>query len=283
MTTALVFPGQGAHRAGMASAFAGHPAASTFDEVGRIVGMPELAALADDREACRSTVVAQPAVFAAGIAAWRALGEPQPVAVAGHSLGECTAAVVAGVVSLTDGARLVGERGHAFADACRRRPGAMAAVLGLDLAEATAAIDGIADVRIANDNAPGQVVLAGPPRAVATAVEACRDAGGRVRMLDVEGAFHTPAMASAVVRVATMLRRLTLHDARVPVVAGATGEPALSADLVARNLVDGVLAPVRWRQVQHTLVALGATEVVECGPGDVLRGLARRTIPEVAA
>ena len=281
MSVAVVFPGQGSHHDGMAAAFAGQPAHATFAEVGRAAGLPDLATLADDAGACRSTAIAQPAVFAASIAAWRALGEPEAVAFAGHSLGEWAAAVAAGSLSLPDAAALVAERGRAFADACAATPGTMAAVLALDPDAVRAIIAGWPDVVVANDNAPGQVVIAGPPADVDAAAAACREHRGRVRLLDVEGAFHTSAMAPAMPRVAKLLGEVTVADPSAPLVSGATAAPARSGAEVVAGLRDGILAPVRWREVQLQLAALGATSIVECGPGDVLRGLARRTIPEV--
>ncbi len=267
----------------MASSWRSHRAYGTFAEVGRICGLFDLARLADDPSACAATAVAQPAVFAAGVATWRALGDVgvEPVAVAGHSLGEVTAAVASGCLSLHDGAILVAERGRAFAAARVRNPGTMAAVLGLERAAVEKAIADVADVTVANDNAPGQLVIAGPPPRVDDASEACRAAGARVKMLDVEGAFHTAAMAPAIVRVATTLRRLDLADPKVQLVRGATADVATTAAEVTRGIVDGVLAPVRWREVQRRLVELGADVVIEAGSG-VLRGLARRTVPETA-
>lgn len=283
MTVAIVFPGQGAHREGMASSWRNHRAYGTFAEVGRVCGLFDLARLADDPSACAATAVAQPAVYAASLATWRALSDVgvEPIAVAGHSLGEVTAAVAAGCLSVRDGAVLVSERGRAFAAACRRNPGTMAAVLGLERAAVEEVIADVEDVTVANDNAPGQLVIAGPPERVHDASEACRAAGARVRMLDVEGAFHTAAMAPAIVRVAATLRRLDLADPKVQLVRGATADVATTAADVMRGIVDGVLAPVRWRDVQRRLVELGADVVIEAGSG-VLRGLARRTIPETA-
>lgn len=283
MTVGVVFPGQGAHRPGMASAWAGHPASEVFAQVGQVIGLPDLAGLADDPAACGATAVGQPAVYAAGLAAWQALVAEGVEAhvVAGHSLGEITAAVASGVLSVEDGARLVGERARAFADACARTPGTMTAVLGMDRTAVEEQIGGVDGVRIANDNAPGQVVLSGPPAQVDEAAAACREQGGRVRPLDVEGAFHTPAMRPAMDRVRNCLKGLAVSDPRVPLVSGATATPARSAAAVQQGLVEGILAPVRWRAVQQQLVSSGAQAVVEAGPGGVLRGLARRTIPDV--
>lgn len=284
MTIAIVFAGQGAHRDGMASAWRNHRSYATFAEVGRLCGLPDLARLADDSNACAATAVAQPAVFAAGIATWRALIDlgVEPAAVAGHSLGEITAAVAAGSLSIRDGAVLVAERGRTFAAACTRNPGTMTAVLGLERPAVEEALSSVEGATVANDNAPGQVVIAGPHEAVAVAAAACRVAGGRVRALDVEGAFHTSAMAPAIVRVAATLRHLDVADAKVRLVQGATADVASNAAEVRRGIVDGILAPVRWREVQTRLVELGTDVVVEAGPG-VLRGLARRTLPGVTA
>lgn len=281
MSVGFVFPGQGSHRAGMASAWEGHPAHTTFAEVGAAAGIPGLPHLADDPSACAMTAVGQPAMYAAGIAAWRALSDAgvRPHAVAGHSLGEVTAAVAAGSLSVGDGVRLVAERGRVFAAACARNPGGMAAVLGLG-DEIQAVLADHPDVRLANDNGPAQKVLAGPPEALAEALVSAKELGGRVRQLDVEGAFHTAHMASAVVPVDAFLRRITMRDPDVPLVPGDWVTVSTTAGEVRRGLVDGILGRVRWREVQERLIALGVRTLVEVGPGGVLGGLARRTVPE---
>lgn len=281
MSVAFVFPGQGSHRSGMASAWEGHPVFSTFAEVGAAAGIPDLPRLADDPEACAATVVGQPAMYAAGIASWRALADAgiEPHAVAGHSLGEITAAAAAGALSVDAGARLVAERGRAFAAACDRNPGGMAAVLGLG-DEIQAVLTDHPDVRLANDNGPTQKVLAGPRDALAEALVSAKELGGRVRELDVEGAFHTAHMASAVVTVDAILRRTPMRDPDVPLVSGDWVTISTTAEEVARGLVDGILGRVRWREVQARLTSLGVSTFVEAGPGGVLNGLARRTVPD---
>lgn len=284
MSVAVVFPGQGSHRAGMASVWEGHPAHATFAEVGAAAGIPDLLRLADDPEACAATAIGQPAMFAAGIAAWRALTEAgvRPHAVAGHSLGEVTAAVAAGVMSVEDGAALVAERGRSFAAACRANPGGMAAVLGLG-DEIQAVLADHPRVELANDNGPSQKVLAGPRDALAEALISAKELGGRVRELDVEGAFHTAAMAPAVVTVDTVLRRTDLHDPAFPLISGDWVTVSATAGEVRRGLVDGVLSRVRWREVQRRLGDMGVAAIIEAGPGGVLTGLARRTVPEIDA
>lgn len=282
MSIAFVFPGQGSHRSGMASDWQDHPVHTTFDEVGAAAGIPELGRLADDPAACARTAVGQPAMYAAGVAAWRALTDAgiAPHVVAGHSLGEVTAAVAAGALSVEDGARLVAARGRAFAEACQRNPGGMAAVLGLG-DEIQAVLADHPEVLLANDNGPTQKVLAGPRDALAEAIVSAKELGGRVRELDVEGAFHTSHMASAVVTVDAFLRRTAVRDPDVPVICGDWVTVSTTADEVRRGIVDGVLARVRWREVQARLAAMGASTFVEVGPGGVLAGLARRTVPDV--
>lgn len=278
---AFVFPGQAAQRPDMAAAWDATSYADVFDRVGRAAGIA-LRTLANDAEACAmSTALAQPAIFATSIAAFDALVDAgvRPDVVAGHSLGELTAAVAAGVVARDDAAALVVERGRAMAEACAATPGAMAAVIRLDEEQ----IDRLVrnhDVSVANTNAPGQTVLSGQPDVIAALRELVRELGGRLLPLEVEGAFHSPAMTPAMVRLDAALRRTRLTDPTVPVVSGTDGLPRHSADGVAKALVDGVLAPVRWVEVQFALAAF-ADVVVEVGPGEILKGCAKRTIPSV--
>ncbi|MBW3620088.1 MAG: ACP S-malonyltransferase [Actinobacteria bacterium] len=283
MRIAFLFPGQGSQRPGMASAWRGTPQARVFADVGHAAGL-DLATLADDADRCgSSTAVGQPAILAASLAAFDALvaAGVRPDVVAGHSLGEVTAAVAAGALSPNDGATLVAERGRAMGAACAATPGAMAAVVRLDDDAMATVLARVPDVALANVNAPGQAVLSGPPAAVDRAAAIARELGGRVLPLDVEGAFHSSAMTSAVVRVDTALRRLPVHEPATTFLSGTTGRPLPSAGAVSRALVEGILAPVRWRQVQEALPALGVELIVEVGPGGVLRGLARRTVPDI--
>lgn len=287
MRIAAVFPGQGSHRAGVLDAWLQAPghgtvaAKAVVDRVSEAIGR-DVAALASDPSAGGRTADAQPAIFAASMVAWHALVDAGLTAdvVAGHSLGEYSATVAAGALSVDDGAMLVAARGTAMAEACAINPGTMAAIVKLDpmiVEQLVAAVDGVV---IANDNAAGQVVVAGPPDAVATVREQAREAGGRGLALDVEGAFHSPAMQPAVDRVASVLERLPVLDPRVPVITGTSGEVLLSGDDVAAALLAGILAPVRWRIVQAKLADLGVTEIVEVGPGGVLAGLAKRALPD---
>jgi [acyl-carrier-protein] S-malonyltransferase len=280
---AFVFPGQGSHRAGALAAWAGHPASTVLEELREGVGR-DLVALSDDPTTGSRTADAQPAILAASVVAWRAVVDAgiEPDVVAGHSLGEATAAIAAGALSVRDGAAFVAERGAAMGEACAANPGTMAAVVKLEPDVVRAVVDGIDGLVIANDNAPGQVVVAGSPDAVDQVRDAAREAGGRALPLDVEGAFHSPAMAPAVDRAAGALADLTVRDPVVPLVSGTSAEPLERRGALADALVAGILAPVRWREVQLRLAALGVTDLVEVGPGGVLAGLAKRTIPDVA-
>jgi [acyl-carrier-protein] S-malonyltransferase len=279
---AFVFPGQGSHRPGALASWLDHPAAAVLTDVRAGVGR-DVVALSEDATAGRRTADAQPTILAASLVAWRALTDAglQPDVVAGHSLGEVTAAIAAGTFSVRDGAALVAARGAAMAAACRRSPGTMAAVVKLGPDAVDVLVDRVDEVVVANDNAPGQVVIAGTPDGIASLRRHVRDAGGRALPLDVEGAFHSPAMASAVPEVAAVLQGMVVRDPQVPLVTGTSVQPLRTGSQVAAALVDGILAPVRWRDVQARLAELGVTDLIEVGPGGVLAGLARRSAPEL--
>lgn len=280
--TAFVFPGQGSHRPGMASAWL-PDARELFDELSDATGL-DLVAVADDADACgASTRLGQPSITATSLAALAALREAglEPDLVAGHSLGEVTAAIAADVFSAAEGTALVAARGRAMGLACRTTPGTMAAVVRVAAEDVEAVLAGIDDVVVANVNAPGQVAIAGTQAAVDTAAAALREVGGRVLPLPVEGAFHSPAMTPAVVALTAALQWAPARDPQVPLVSGLDGGVRRTGSAVTRALVEGLLAPVRWVEVQHALVEAGVGLVLEVGPGGVLGGLARRTVPEL--
>jgi len=280
--TAFVFPGQGSHRAGALSSWTGHPAARILDQIADGLGR-DIVAISEDEDAGSRTADAQPAIMAASLVAWQALVDAGVRAdlVAGHSLGEYTATVAAGAMDVRTGARLVGVRGEAMGKACAANPGTMAAVVKLSPDAVAVLVDGIDGLVVANDNAPGQVVVAGTPEAVAAVRSRARDAGGRALPLDVEGAFHSPAMAPAVDALSAALEEHPPSDPQVPIVSGATAREIERAEPLADALVAGILSPVRWREVQLRLAELGVEDLVEIGPGGVLSGLAKRTLPGV--
>lgn len=282
MRIAFVYPGQGSLTPEAVPAWEGQPEAAVIDAVGHGAGI-DLWRTAATPDAGASTAIAQPAIHACSLAAHDALvtAGVTPDVVAGHSLGELTAAVAAGALSRGGGAALVAERGRAMAAACRANPGAMAAIIRMDADAVQELVVRVPDAQIANDNAPGQIVVSGPPEAIESLAAAAREAGGRVIPLDVEGPFHSAAMAPALVRVDAMIRRLALRDPDVALVTGTDGSVLRTATDVHRTLVDGILAPVRWVAVQRRLAALGVDVIIECGPGSALKGMAKRTIPDV--
>ncbi|MFA9444849.1 ACP S-malonyltransferase [Egicoccus sp. AB-alg6-2] len=282
MRLAFVFPGQGSFRAGCLDAWDDHEAASVVDEVGDAIGR-DLRSLAADAATGARTADAQPTIMTASLVAWRALlgAGVSPDVVAGHSLGEATAAIAAGSLPVADGARVVAARGAAMGRACAANPGGMAALVKLQPDAVQVLVDEDPDLVVANDNAPGQVVLAGTPDAIERIRERAREAGGRALPLDVEGAFHSPAMAPAVDDLAAALADVELRDPRVPLVTGTTTDVLRDGDAIGRALVAGVLAPVRWRELQARLAELGVEDLVEVGPGGVLAGLAKRSVPDL--
>ncbi|MDX1620485.1 MAG: ACP S-malonyltransferase [Nitriliruptorales bacterium] len=283
MKTAFLFPGQGSHAVGLGAAWRDSTHRRVLDEVGSAAGLDLLRAL-DDEATGANTAAAQPAILAASLTAHEALLEQgiEPAYVAGHSLGEVTASVAAGVFELGDGAELVAERGQAMAAACASSPGAMAAILKLGPDELLHVVGQVPGAVIANENAPGQTVVSGTPAAVERVVELARERGGRAMSLEVEGAFHSPAMTPAVVRMESLLRRLPSRNPAVPVVSGVSGQAIEDDAAIRKALVNGILAPVRWVSVQKTLAELGVELLVEVGPGRVLAGMAKRTVPDIS-
>jgi [acyl-carrier-protein] S-malonyltransferase len=203
----------------------------------------------------------------------------EPAATAGHSLGEYTALVASGALAFEEGLQLVAERGAAMLNATTARIGTMAAVLGLDdddVEAACARVDG--DVWVANYNAPGQVVIAGDPDALARASEIAKELGAKkVMSMAVSGAFHTPFMAPARDRLRSAIGNADLRDAGLPVYANVDARAHSGAEWT--ELLNAQLcSPVRWRQILHNLDDAGATVFIELGPGNVLTGMAKRTV-----
>jgi [acyl-carrier-protein] S-malonyltransferase len=234
---------------------------------------------------------AQPAILAHSAAVLALIGEVlgRPAAAAGHSLGEYSAHVAAGSLPAAVAARLVRRRGELMFQAGRERPGAMAAVLGLDTALVEAACaeasSGSGVAVPANLNTPEQTVISGDPEAVARAGEGCRARGAkRVVPLKVSGAFHSPLMAPAVAGLRVALAEAGFGDPHCPVIANATAEPVTTAAEALRTLAEQLTAPVRWVECMRRAAALAPGAVfVEVGPGNVLTGLLKRIVPEARA
>jgi [acyl-carrier-protein] S-malonyltransferase len=234
----------------------------------------------------RHTREAQLAVFLTSLLAWESTKDTlsEITAFAGHSLGQLTALTAAGVLSFDDGVRLVARRGELTQRAADANRGGMAALLGADEAQAGAAVTGGAgECWLANDNAPGQLVIAGTESGLEQATEAAKAAGVRkVVRLDVDGAFHTPLMQPAADGLVAALADIDFNPPAVPVVSNADATACTDADAWRARLVEHLVHPVRWRQSLDTLVDLGADTLVEVGPGKVLTGLARKSRPDVA-
>lgn len=283
--TAVVFPGQGTQRPGMGLAWRDHPAWQVVEEAEALIGEPLGHLLTDaDETVLRRTREAQLAVLLTSLVAWRALGEhlDPPVAFAGHSLGQVTALIAAGVLDLRSGVEFAARRARATQSAADAHPGRMAALLGADLEQAEAACSAVEGCWIANDNAPGQVVIAGTPEGVEAATEAARGSGvRRISALNVGGAFHTPLMEDAVADLEDHLAGIPMADAVIPIVANDDAAPATDADLWRRRSATHVARRVRWRETQVVLTDLGASRFVEVGAGSMLAALAKRTVPGV--
>jgi [acyl-carrier-protein] S-malonyltransferase len=270
--SALLFPGQGSHAADMDAAWRG---TALFERGLELLGYDPFADLG------LRTRVQQPAIFLVCACAWDAHdGDAASViAAAGHSLGEYAALHAAGALTFDDALLLVDERAAAMQDAAETQPGGMVAMLGGD-SHAIAELARSLDLTIANDNAPGQVVLSGPLEMVDTAVELARgDAGARAMKLDVAGAFHSPLMEPAADRLRAALDATPVHEPAFAV--WSNGSAAPFAD-VRRELAENLLKPVRWRETLLALRAHGVERFIELGPGAVLTGMVKRTLAVAA-
>ncbi len=288
----LLFPGQASQFAGMGKELCdAYPVArDTFAEASDAAGL-DLAALCfrGTEEELRLTENTQPCIFTVSVAAWRALERETgiaPLCAAGHSLGEYSALVAAGALSLFDAVRILRSRGRYMQDAVPVGKGAMAAVMGLS-AEAVEAACRAGSVRgvvePANFNGAGQVVISGDADAVAAACEAAKAAGAKKAMLlPVSAPFHCPLMRPAAERLAPELRAAARGALRFPVVANVTAEAYPSDAPVADLLIRQVVSPVRWEECVKTMTAMGATAFLEVGPGKVLSGLVRRISRDAA-
>ncbi|MBA3242215.1 MAG: ACP S-malonyltransferase [Acidobacteria bacterium] len=292
MSIAYIFPGQGSQTTGMGRELAEkYPAArAVFAEADEALGFA-LSRLCFDgpAEDLQRTENTQPAILTASIAAWRALeaeGLAGPDLVAGHSLGEYSALVVAGSLALVDAVRVVRKRGRYMQEAVPVGAGAMAAILGLDaetvreVCEEETAAGGEA-CGPANINSPNQVVIAGAAGAVERAVVRLKERGAkRAIPLKVSAPFHCALMLPAQERLAKDLDEIEFKDPRVPVVTNVDARVVRSGVELRDSLVRQVSSPVRWRESVETLWREGARTFMEVGPGKVLSGLVRQTLPE---
>ena len=297
MTRAFVFPGQGSQAVGMGRALAESFTAArlVFEEVDDALGQRLSRVMFEGPEAeLTLTANAQPALMAVSVAVVRTLDAEAGLKlgrlashVAGHSLGEYAALCAAAAITLGDTARLLRRRGEAMQKAVPVGEGAMAALLGLDLAVARTVAEEAAQGEVcdcANDNAPGQVVVSGHKAAVERAVEIAKAKGAkRAILLPVSAPFHCALMKPAADAMAEALAATTIAPPLVPLVANVTAAPTSDPATIRDLLVRQVTGLVRWRESVSWLKANGVTALVECGSGKVLSGLARRIEPELAA
>ena len=281
---AYVFPGQGAQFVGMGKDLyeSNEQARELFEKANEILGFRITDIMFEGTaEDLKQTKVTQPAVFLHSVISAIVLGV-EPEMVAGHSLGEFSALVVAKALSFEDGLRLVAARAMAMQKACELNPSVMAAVLGLPdekVEEVCATIDGV--VVPANYNCPGQLVISGANEAIDAACEKMKEAGAKRAMkLPVGGAFHSPLMEPARVELEAAIRATTYNTPICPVYQNIDAKPYTDPEELKRNSIAQLTGPVRWTQTVQNMVADGASSFRELGPGTVLQGLIKKIAPE---
>ena len=287
---AFVFPGQGAQFVGMGKdLYENNPVAKEmFDKANEILGfnITDLMFNGTDED-LRQTKVTQPAIFLHSVILAKTMGDDfNPDMVAGHSLGEFSALVAAGALSFEDGLRLVSARAQAMQKACEKTPSTMAAVLALPDAKVEELCASVTEgvVVPANYNCPGQIVISGSIEGVDAACAKMLEAGAkRALKLKVGGAFHSPLMDPAKIELEAAIKATEIHTPKCPVYQNADALPHTDPAEIKKNLVAQLTASVRWTQSVKNMVADGATDFTECGPGAVLQGLIKKIDGTVSA
>ena len=287
MAKAFVFPGQGSQFPGMCKdLYDAHPEAREMCQAAdRLLGFSLTDVMFNGTaEDLKQTKVTQPAVFLHSVVAQRLMTIERPDMVAGHSLGEFSALVACGALRFEDALLLVSARAQAMQAACEANPGTMAAVLGLPDEQVDEICknqkDGV--VVAANFNCPGQIVISGEVEAIDAVCVTFKEAGARRALrLPVGGAFHSPLMAPAAEDLANAINKTEFRKPFCPIYQNVTAKASIEPETIRENLLKQLTAPIRWTQSVQNMIADGATEFYEFGPGDVLKGLIRKINPDV--
>ena len=283
---AFVFPGQGAQYSGMGKDLYDNyaDARQMMHKANDILGfsLTDIMFEGSDED-LKQTRVTQPAIFLHSVISAQLMTTYKPAMVAGHSLGEFSALVAAGVLGWEDALRLVSERALAMQEACEMQPGTMAAVLGMEDERVAEICDSIDDIVVAaNFNCPGQVVISGSLTGVDLACKALKEGGAkRALKLPVGGAFHSPLMQPAAERLQKAILATTFHTPQCPVYQNVCAKAETDKDIIQNHLLKQLTSPVRWTQSVQQMIADGADVFYEFGPGDVLKNLIRKINPQV--
>ncbi len=286
---AYIFPGQGAQFTGMGKDLfdSSAKAKALFEEANSVLGFDiSNTMFSGSSEELRQTRVTQPAVFIHSVVQALSSDSFKPDMVAGHSLGELSALVANSTLSFNDGLKLVYKRALAMQKACEQNPSTMAAILGLDDNIVEEICASITDevVVAANYNCPGQLVISGSIKGVEIACEKLKAAGAkRALPLQVGGAFHSPLMEPAREELAAAIEATSFGNPLCPVYQNVNAKPSKDVEVIKKNLIQQLTAPVRWTQSVQNMVGDGATTFFECGPGKVLQGLVKKIAPAADA
>jgi [acyl-carrier-protein] S-malonyltransferase len=279
---AYVFPGQGAQFPGMGKELysSSAKAKELFDKANQILGFEITKIMFEGtEEELKQTKVTQPAIFLHSVILALTTPDFKPDMVAGHSLGEFSALVANGTLSFEDGLKLVSQRALAMQKACEMNPSTMAAILGLEDAKVEEICKSITDEIVvpANYNCPGQLVISGSNKGIEIACVKMKEAGAkRALPLPVGGAFHSPLMEPARTELAAAIESTPFSQPTCPVYQNVNAKPSSDIQVIKKNLIDQLTAPVKWTQSVQNMAADGATHFVECGPGKVLQGLVKK-------